>query len=142
MLTPTKNGISYSIFESDPTILRRKSREWGMSIHWARDLLKALLPDDLHARLREAQVDPSYDASRSDGYQVPFYNGKTGEHIVDIPMVNAIRVSRRKMRALCAEGIDIQVRFAADLQALMPASSFNCIHIVRQESCFFELHAF
>jgi hypothetical protein len=28
---------------------------------------------------------------------------------VDIPMVNAIRVSRRKMRALCAEGINIEV---------------------------------
>lgn len=81
-----------------------------MSIHWARPLLKALLPDGIHDRIREAQVDPSYDGSNEKGYAVPFYNGETGEHIVDIPMVNAIRVSRRKMRSLCAEGIDIQVR--------------------------------
>jgi hypothetical protein len=27
----------------------------------------------------------------------------------EMPMKGAIRVSRRKMRALCAEGIDIQV---------------------------------
>ena len=80
-----------------------------MSIHWSRPLLNTLLPDDLLARLREAQVDPSYDPSDKTGYVVPFYNGKTGDHIVDIPMTNAIRVSRRKMRALCAEGIDIKV---------------------------------
>jgi hypothetical protein len=80
-----------------------------MSIHWSRPLLQSLLPDALHSKLREAQVDPSYDTENVKGYVVPFYNGKTGEHIVDIPMVNAIRVSRRKMRALCAEGIDVQV---------------------------------
>jgi hypothetical protein len=81
-----------------------------MSIHWSRPLLTALLPDTLNSKLREAQVDPSYDDTLNPkGYVVPFYNGKTGEHIVDIPMVNAIRVSRRKMRALCAEDVDIQV---------------------------------
>jgi hypothetical protein len=68
-----------------------------------------LLPDELLDKIREAQVDPNYDTSNPKGYAVPFYNAKTGEHIVDIPMVNAIRVSRRKMRALCAEGIDILV---------------------------------
>jgi hypothetical protein len=80
-----------------------------MSIHWSRPLLKTLLPDELHDKIRDAQVDPTYDTSNTEGYAVPFYNGKTGEHIVDIPMVNSIRVSRRKMRALCAEGINIQV---------------------------------
>lgn len=120
----TKNGISYSIFESEPTMARPKSREWGMSIHWARDLLKALLSDDLHDRVREAQVDPTYDTSNPDGYNVPFYNGKTGEHIIGIPMANAIRVSRRKMRALCAEGINIQVR-SFRFQVLIPTCSFS-----------------
>lgn len=81
-----------------------------MSIHWSRALLPELLPAELLARVREAQVDPSYDsAQHPDGYVVPFYNAKTGDHIVDIPMKNAIRVSRRKMRALCAEGINVQV---------------------------------
>ncbi len=80
-----------------------------MSIHWSRPLLKTLLPDNLLDKIRDAQVDPTYDTSNPKGYAVPFYNGKTGEHIVDIPMVNAIRVSRRKMRALCAEGINIEV---------------------------------
>jgi hypothetical protein len=80
-----------------------------MSIHWSRPLLKELLPNEILDKIRDAQVDPAYDTFNPKGYVVPFYNGKTGAHIVDIPMVNAIRVSRRKMRALCAEGIDIQV---------------------------------
>ncbi|PMD19558.1 FAD/NAD(P)-binding domain-containing protein [Hyaloscypha hepaticicola] len=103
-----KNGIDYSIFESDSTSSRPRSREWGMSIHWSRPLLKELLPEHLLGKIGDAQVDPTYDTSNPKGYAVPFYNGKTGDHIVDIPMVNAIRVSRRKMRALCSEGINIQ----------------------------------
>jgi hypothetical protein len=78
-----------------------------MSIHWSRPLLDQLLPDDLIARLREAQNDPSF--SSTNGFEVGFYNGKTGEHLKDQPMANAIRVSRRKMRAFCAQGIDIEV---------------------------------
>jgi hypothetical protein len=80
-----------------------------MSIHWSRPLLETLLPADLLTRVREAQVDPSFDSAQTGGYSVPFYNGKTGEHIMDIPMPNAVRVSRRKMRALCSQGIDIKV---------------------------------
>lgn len=87
-----------------------------MSIHWSRLLLNELLPDELLSKMRDAQVDPSYDTSDPKGYVVPFYNGKTGDHIVDIPMPNAIRVSRRKMRALCAEGIDVQVSFTFCLE--------------------------
>ena len=105
-----KSGISYAVFESEISNSRPRTREWGMSIHWSRPLLETLLPSDLLGRIREAQVDPSYVASDSSGYVVPFYNGKTGDHIINIPMKNAIRVSRRKMRALCSEGIEIQVR--------------------------------
>jgi flavin-dependent dehydrogenase len=79
-----------------------------MSIHWSRPLLDQLLPEEILARLREASVDPSFDSSADGGYTVPFYNGKTGEHIISMPMKNAIRVSRRKMRNLCSEGLDIK----------------------------------
>lgn len=79
-----------------------------MSIHWSRPLLEHLLPGELLARLKEAAVDPSFDSSAEGGYTVPFYNGKTGEHIISMPMKNSIRVSRRKMRSLCSEGLDIR----------------------------------
>ena len=80
-----------------------------MSIHWSRPFLGNLLPENLLACLSEAQVDPSFDSNEAGGYSVPFYNGKTGEHITDIPMKNAVRVSRRKMRALCSRELDIKV---------------------------------
>jgi hypothetical protein len=108
-----------------------------MSIHWSHSLLKELLPDDLLDRIREAQVDPTYDISNTKGYAVPFYNGKTGEHIADIPIVNAIRVSRRKMRSLCAESINIQACSSFHI-----CSSSNCIDAVWQEAGFSQLHGF
>jgi hypothetical protein len=80
-----------------------------MSIHWSRPLLDNILPAELLARIGEAQVDPSIDSSDAAGYSVPFYNGKTGEHIIAMPMINAVRVSRRKMRTLCSDGIEIKV---------------------------------
>jgi hypothetical protein len=100
-------GIRYTVFERESSSNHFRPREWGMSIHWSRPLLDQLLPDDLIARLREAQNDPSFNSTN--GFEVAFYNGKTGEHLKDQPMANAIRVSRKKMRAFCAQGIDIEV---------------------------------
>lgn len=80
-----------------------------MTIHWSRSLLESILPEELLARLKEAQVDPSHDSSSDAGYTVPFYNGKTGEHIIAMPMANAVRVSRSKFRQLLSEGININV---------------------------------
>lgn len=77
-----------------------------MSIHWSRPLLAELLPAELLARLPEAQVDPSFN----EPYSVAFHNGGTGAFLMAMPMPgNAVRVSRRRMRKLCAEGIEVQV---------------------------------
>ncbi|KIM30786.1 hypothetical protein M408DRAFT_270199 [Serendipita vermifera MAFF 305830] len=110
-----QTGIRYIIFEREPSASHYRQREWGMSIHWSRPLLEELLPTGIHSRLREAQTDPSMDMSgkgdgqvEGGGYMVPFYNGQTGVFMKEMPMKNSIRVSRRKMRALCAEGIQIE----------------------------------
>ncbi|RDW56388.1 hypothetical protein BP5796_13210 [Coleophoma crateriformis] len=114
-----ESEISYSIFDTeDPTALNR-TREWGMSIHWSRPMLDRLLPPSLLARLSEAQVDPWVNSIKAEDYTVPFYNGKTGEHIVEVPMRNNVRVSRRKMRSLLREGVDIQ--FGQQLEAISHA---------------------
>lgn len=86
-----------------------------MTVHWSRPLLESILPSELLERLKEAQVDPSYDSSTDAGYTVPFYNGKTGEHIIAMPMANAVRLSRSKFRKLLSEGIDINVHMPAFL---------------------------
>ncbi|KAF7186548.1 FAD-dependent monooxygenase phnB [Pseudocercospora fuligena] len=102
-----KNGISFTIYESEESLSHYRPREWGMSIQWALPMLSALLPDKLHERLQTASVDPHYNFPES-GNAMPVYNAETGELVKSIPLVKMLRVSRRKMRALCAEGIDVQ----------------------------------
>jgi hypothetical protein len=79
-----------------------------MTIHWSKPLLEKLLPTELWNRLHEAQADPSFDAKDAAEYCIPFYDLKTGKHLKSAPVPHAIRVSRRKMRAFCAQGIDVQ----------------------------------
>ena len=78
-----------------------------MGIHWSLSFLQELLPPDLWARISEAQSDPSLPAAED---LVPMVNGLNGNLIKYIPTPKAIRVSRRKMRAFCSQGLDIQVR--------------------------------
>ena len=79
-----------------------------MGIHWALPLLENLLPADLAARLKEAQNDPFMVHPDKD--TLPIYNGQTGEIMKALPVPRTIRVSRRKMRAFCSQGIEVQVR--------------------------------
>jgi 2-polyprenyl-6-methoxyphenol hydroxylase-like FAD-dependent oxidoreductase len=79
-----------------------------MGVHWSKPLLEQLLPVELWNRLREIQVDPSFDVSAASDYVIPFYNSKTGQHLKSMPMAHLLRASRRKMRAFCAQGIDVQ----------------------------------
>jgi hypothetical protein len=78
-----------------------------MSIQWALPLLRDLLPNDLHKRLPTASVDPFYEPQ--DPGILPTLNGATGELMKTVPLVKMYRMSRRKFRALCAEGIDVKV---------------------------------
>ncbi|KAL9087409.1 MAG: hypothetical protein Q9165_006706 [Trypethelium subeluteriae] len=78
-----------------------------MGIHWSLPQLESLLPSELWARLRQAQNDPFAEAEEGDGMRI--YNGLTGEIMAALPIEGKIvRVSRRKFRALLAEGVDVQ----------------------------------
>ena len=102
----TKAGIRSSIFEAEFKNQHRP-REWSMLIHWSLSFLQELLPPDLWARIQEAQVDPSLPVMED---RIPMINGLNGEVIKYIDTPKSIRVSRRKMRAFCSQGLDIQVR--------------------------------
>ena len=78
-----------------------------MGIHWAVPMLKSLLPEDLFARLNEAQNDPSLKPQPQDVLRI--YDGRSGEIFKELPVPGMIRVSPRKMRAFCSQGIDVQV---------------------------------
>ena len=104
-----KAGISYSIFERDSAeSYKTRTREWGMTLHWGSNHFDGCLPQSLIDRLQSIRADP-YFVPSPDQSTLPAYNGKTGDLLAQIKGDNAVRVSRRKMRALFAEGLDIQV---------------------------------
>src|SRR5213078_3167991 len=71
-------------------------------------MLADVLPKSLFDRVYTAANDP-YFTPPDPGF-LPTWNGRTGEHIKDIPLLRMYRVSRRRFRALCSEGIDVEVR--------------------------------
>ena len=70
-------------------------------------MLEDVLPKDLFDRVYTASVDPHY--TPADPGLLPTSNGQTGELIKNIPLLRMYRVSRRRFRTLCSEGIDVQV---------------------------------
>jgi hypothetical protein len=89
-----------------------RPRDWGMTLHWANEAVNLVLPPDLQARIHEACCDPSYQPSEDDAELVA-YAGHTGEVLMRTPASNAKSVSRRKMRTLFSEGLDIRVGLAS-----------------------------
>jgi hypothetical protein len=79
-----------------------------MAIHWSLPLLEALLPSELGSKLKDAQNDPFWDVTEEDLFKI--YNGLDGTVLKALPLPRIVRVSRRKMRALCSQGIDVRVR--------------------------------
>ncbi|MCJ1477622.1 hypothetical protein MMC13_006295 [Lambiella insularis] len=100
-----KAGIKFSIYEAELEADYRP-REWSMGVHWALSMMEKLLPADLHARLKEAQTDPFLEAPEHDN--LPVYDGLTGEVMRTLAVPRTIRVSRRKLRAFCSQGIEVQ----------------------------------
>jgi hypothetical protein len=79
-----------------------------MSIQWGIPLLRYCLPDSLFDHLQSAANDPSF--APPDPGVLPTWNGKTGELLKEVALLRMCRVSRRKFRNLCAEGISVEVR--------------------------------
>ncbi|RFU28012.1 hypothetical protein B7463_g8318, partial [Scytalidium lignicola] len=106
-------GINFSIFESESSASHYRPREWSLGIHWSLPQLEALLPPDLRTKLKETQNDPFLDAPEHDEMRI--YNGLDGTILKAMPIPRIIRVSRRKMRAFCSQGIDIKACYGYEL---------------------------
>ncbi|KAL4912425.1 monooxygenase [Aspergillus aurantiobrunneus] len=100
-----KAGIRYSIFEKELT-LNYRSNEWTMAIHWALDRLQTLLPEDRFAHMERTSCNPAVPIDAGGNY--PIIHGESGNMLAGVPYTKGLRVPRSKMRALCAEGIDVQ----------------------------------
>lgn len=77
-----------------------------MTLHWGASHISSCLPEDLAARFNEAYADPSLKPDAVTG--LPIHNGKTGDLIMEMGAEKPMRVSRKKMRNLFSEGIDVQ----------------------------------
>jgi hypothetical protein len=78
-----------------------------MGVHWALPQLETLLPPELKTRLKEAQNDPFFDPPERDVFKI--YNGVDGTVLKALPIHKTQRFSRRKLRAFCSQGIEVQV---------------------------------
>jgi hypothetical protein len=78
-----------------------------MGIHWSLPQLEALLPSELNEKFKDAQADPFWDPPEQDFFNL--YSGLDGTLLKALPIPRTVRVSRRKMRAFCSQGIDVQV---------------------------------
>ncbi|EXJ74668.1 uncharacterized protein A1O5_01361 [Cladophialophora psammophila CBS 110553] len=99
-----KLGVRYSIFEKE-VALNYRSNEWTMAIHWAMPMLKELLPAELYAKIPAVSCNPA--AGIHSGLY-PIIHAETGDMMIGVPFEDGLRVPRSRMRALCAEGIDVQ----------------------------------
>jgi len=78
-----------------------------MGIHWSLPLLSECLPTHLMSRVKSATVDPFYDQPEDD--RMPVLNGESGEVMKFLLLAKMHRVSREKFRALCSEGVTVEV---------------------------------
>lgn len=99
-------GIKYTIVEREVS-MNYRSNEWTMAIHWSLDRLEKILPSELWTKLAQTSCNPSVPMDAGGNY--PIINGETGAMLAGVPYAKGLRVPRSKMRALCAEGIDVKV---------------------------------
>lgn len=69
--------------------------------------MKQVFTEEKYDQIFTAAVDPYFEPP--DPGNMPTFNGATGELMKNIPLLRMYRVSRRKFRTFCTEGIEIQV---------------------------------
>ncbi|MCJ1302300.1 hypothetical protein MMC08_005103 [Hypocenomyce scalaris] len=104
-------GVSCTVFERETseTYITRP-REWGMTLHWGAEFVLKKLPMELQEKLRSIRCNPYHDTTPGKDDFLPICNGITGEVMLKMAGDSPVRVSRRKMRELFSEGLDIRVR--------------------------------
>ncbi|KAF4331781.1 zeaxanthin epoxidase chloroplastic [Fusarium beomiforme] len=104
-----QHGIPFRIFERD-TDLETRGVGWGLTLLWTLPALKSLLPKHLFDRLPEAYVDREA-VTQGLSSAFPFFDLSTGELKASVPKApeaERVRVTRQGLRALLADGIDIE----------------------------------
>ncbi|KAL4748914.1 hypothetical protein BDW72DRAFT_195356 [Aspergillus terricola var. indicus] len=87
----------------------------GLQRHWGAQSVNKLLSTELRGRIKEAWTDPTIPDNSF--YELPVYAGHSGELLGKTPD-RSMRVTRRKMRKLFSEGIEIQAQYGKHLCAI------------------------
>ncbi|KAJ9602506.1 hypothetical protein H2200_013049 [Cladophialophora chaetospira] len=99
------NGIKATVYErEEASTYHTRPREWGMTLHFGQEYLSKCIPPELMARLNETCCDPFFSEKLTSW---PMYNAQTGEKLFDMQGFNPLRVSRRKLRALLSEAVEV-----------------------------------
>jgi 2-polyprenyl-6-methoxyphenol hydroxylase-like FAD-dependent oxidoreductase len=98
-------SIPYLIYEQDPHASYR-GVGWGLTIHWALEIFKYLVPASIIERLPEAFVDPDAVKSGEKGNFL-FYDLRKGNALWKVPPSERLRLRRNAFRELLLEGIDV-----------------------------------
>lgn len=78
-----------------------------MAIHWSLEHLETILPSSLWSKLADISCNPAVPIDAGGNY--PIVHAETANLLAGVPYARGLRVPRSKMRALCAEGIDVEV---------------------------------
>ena len=102
------HDVSFAIYERDPSADCRGGG-WGLAIHWALDVLLALLPQHLRDQIPQTNVDPDSLAKGVVG-RFPFFDLVTGETRFENVSEKRVRLQRQRLRNLLLSGLNVQVR--------------------------------
>ncbi|KAI3553110.1 hypothetical protein CABS01_07042 [Colletotrichum abscissum] len=114
-----KSGFNVVVFERDESIAARP-RDWSILIGWGMSTLTELLPEQIVKNFPQGICNPHLEFNDWDE-SVIGYNGATGEVMFQNSTPGARRISRRRLRKVLAEGLDI--RWGKYLDQMMPRST-------------------
>ena len=99
-------SIPFEVYERDSALDTEKGGGWAITIHWALNALEKCLPPNLFKQLADIQVDR--EQGIKDTGRFLFLNLATAQPKYEIPPSKRMRVNRKLLRRLLAEGIDIK----------------------------------
>lgn len=102
----SNNSIPFRIFERDVDPEYRDVG-WGLTLSWSLPTLRSLLAENILARLPEAHVNKrAFDAGQEGNFT--FYDLSNGEAKWKVPASERIRVSRRRLRKVLLDGVEVE----------------------------------
>lgn len=99
-------GIEFVVFDRDESVDARAHSGWAITIHWAMNMFKDLIPAHLVERVYGAQVRKEFHTRDSGNFM--YIDAGSGEAVVRIPPLARLRVRREEIRSILMDGIDVQ----------------------------------